>query len=226
MSKAEKKIEENNSTHESLKNLYYSGKVKPSFNKIEAEIQKDPQNLELLLLGGKCLERMKDFDTLLKYSNSAIKIAPKNSEGYYYKGIALQHVKGKEQEALKCFNEALALDSENPLFLKNKASTHMLLFKDFDLPISFADKHRIKAEECLLKVMELVENDENVDYRSLLILADVKMMVSKTLEAKMFYLKAVNAYEETNESDQDKNLYKDIIKGQKASIKLLEKFTE
>lgn len=226
MLREEQMMEDNNNIYESIKAMYYSGKVKPSYNKIEAELQNDPQNLKLLLLACKALERMKDYDTLLKYANNVIKLDSKNSEGYYYKGVALQNVKGKEQEALKCFNEALVLDQENPLYLKSKASTHFSLFKDFDLPISFADKHRIKAEEGFLKVMELVEQKESADFHEFLILADVKMMVNKTLEAKMFYLKAVNAYEEADEALQDKNIYKDIVKGQKASIRLLEKFTE
>ncbi len=226
MLREEQMKEDNNNIYESLKTMYYSGKVKPSFNKIKAELKSDPENQELSLLACKCLERMKDFDTLLIYANAVIKLAPKNGQGYYYKGVALQHVKGKEQEALKNFNEAIKLDPENTLFLKSKASTHLLLFKDFDLPISFADKHRIKAEESLLKVMALVEPNENAHYQEFLTLAEVKMMLDKTLEAKMFYLKAVNSYEKADESEQDKNIYKDIIKGQKASIRLLEKFTE
>ncbi len=226
MSRLEKMKEDNNNIYESLKALYYSGKVKPSYNKIVVELENDPENLKLTLLICKCLTRMKDFETLSNYADALIKLDPKNGFGYYYKGVALQHVKGKEQEALKNFNHALTLDPENTLFLKRKASTHLLLFKDFDLPISFADKHRVKAEESLLKVMELIEPNENADYHEFLTLAEVKMMVDKTLEAKMFYLKALNAFDEAEESEQDKNIYKDIVKGQRASIKLLEKFTE
>jgi hypothetical protein len=101
-----------------------------------------------------------------------------------------------------------------------------LLFKDYDLPISFAEKHRVKAEVSLLRVIELIEEKENPDYREFLTVADVNMMINKALNAKMYYLKAVNAYDEADELDQDKNLYKDIVKAQKACIKLLEKFTE
>lgn len=226
MSKEEKMKEDNNSIYESLKTLYYSGKVKPSLNKIVAELENDAENLELTLLACKVLERTKDFDGLKHYAEVVIKLAPKLAEGYYYKGVALQHVKGKEQNALKNFNEALALDPENTLFLKSKATTHLLLFKDYDLPISFADKHRVKAEESLLKVIDLIEAKENPNYQEFLTMADVKMMVNKTLDAKMYYLKAVNAYDDADESDQDKNIYKDISKAQKACVKLLEKFTE
>jgi hypothetical protein len=102
----------------------------------------------------------------------------------------------------------------------------MLLFKDFDLPIKFADKHRIKAETALLKIVALVEQEENPSYRNLYILAEVNMMMEQALNAKMFYLKAVNAYEATEEAEQNKNIYKDIIKAQKKCIKQLEKFTE
>jgi tetratricopeptide (TPR) repeat protein len=148
------------------------------------------------------------------------------TDGYYYKGVALQFVKGKEQEAVKNFNKALELDPNNLSCLKSKATTHLLLFKDFDLPIKFADKHRVKAETALLKIVDLVEQMEQPSYKDLYILAEVNMMMEQALNAKMFYLKAVNSYEDTEPSEQDKNIYKDIIKAQKKCIKQLEKFTE
>ena len=49
------------------------------------------------------------------------------------------------------------------------------------------------------------------------------MMIDLALNAKMYYLKAVNAYEEADEIEQDKMIYKDIIKAQKKCIKQLEK---
>jgi tetratricopeptide (TPR) repeat protein len=226
MATAENKKEGNNNTYETLKALYYSGKVKPSLNKIIPALEEDPKNLELNLLACQVLERTKDFDRLSTYADSLIKLSPEKSDGYYYKGVALQFVKGKEQEAVKNFNKALEIDPENLLCLKSKATTHMLLFKDFDLPIKFADKHRVKAETALLKIVELVEKDDNPSYQDLYILAEVNMMMEQALNAKMFYLKAVNAYEATGESEQDKNIYKDIIKAQKKCIKQLEKFTE
>ncbi|WKV13030.1 tetratricopeptide repeat protein [Marivirga harenae] len=226
MGTVEKKNEGNSSTYEALKTLYYSGKVKPSLNKIIPALENDPKDKDLTLLVCQVLERAKDFDRLSTYADDLIKLSPKISDGYYYKGVALQFVKGKEQEALKNFNTALEIDPENLLCLKSKATTHLLLFKDFDLPIKFADKHRIKAETYLLKIVELVEKDENPSYQDLYILAEVNMMMDQALNAKMFYLKAVNAYEEADAAEQDKNIYKDIIKAQKKCIKQLEKFTE
>ncbi|WP_340152746.1 hypothetical protein [uncultured Marivirga sp.] len=226
MGTVENKNEGNSSTYEALKTLYYSGKVKPSLNKIIPALENDPKDKDLTLLVCQVLERAKDFDRLSTYADDLIKLSPKISDGYYYKGVALQFVKGKEQEALKNFNTALEIDPENLLCLKSKATTHLLLFKDFDLPIKFADKHRIKAETSLLKIVELVEKDENPSYQDLYILAEVNMMMDQALNAKMFYLKAVNAYEEADAAEQDKNIYKDIIKAQKKCIKQLEKFTE
>jgi len=226
MSKEEKKNEEAKNAYESLKALYYSGKVKPSLNKIIAELENDQKNLPLILLACQVLERTKDFDRLSSYADTVIKLAPEITDGYYYKGVALQFTKGKEQEAVKNFNKALEIDPENLLCLKSKATTHMLLFKDFDLPIKFADKHRVKAETCLLKVIEIVEKKEDPSYLELFILAEVNMMVDQALNAKMYYLKAVNAYENTPEEEQNKNIYKDLIKAQKKCIKQLEKFTE
>jgi tetratricopeptide (TPR) repeat protein len=226
MSKEEKMKEEKKNTYEALKNLYYSGKVKPSLNKIIPALEEDPKDLELTLLACQVLERTKDYDRLSIYADRVIELSPEISDGYYYKGVALQFVKGKEQEALKNFSKALELDPENLLCLKSKATAHMLLFKDFDLPIKFADKHRVKAETYLLKVVALVEQKENPDYRELFILAEVNMMIEQALNAKMCYLKAVNAYEATDEPQQDKNIYKDIVKAQKKCIKQLEKFTE
>jgi tetratricopeptide (TPR) repeat protein len=226
MGTAENKKEGNNNTYESLKALYYSGKVKPSLNKIIPALEHDPENLELMLLACQVLERAKDFDRLATYADALIKLSPKISDGYYYKGVALQFVKGKEQEAVKNFKTALEIDPDNLLCLKSKATTHLLLFKDFDLPIKFADKHRIKAETCLLKVIELVEQKENPNYKEFFVLAEVNMMVEQALNAKMYYLKAVNEYEATDELEQDKNIYKDILKAQKKCIKQLEKFTE
>ncbi|MGM0581584.1 MAG: tetratricopeptide repeat protein [Bacteroidota bacterium] len=226
MGKEEKMKEENKNSYEALKALYYSGKVRPSLNKVTAELENDPENLPLTLLACKILERTKEFERLSSYADAVIKLSPEISDGYYYKGVALQFVKGKEQEALKNLNKALKIDPENVLYLKTKASTHLSLFKDFDLPLKFAEQHRVKSETSLLKVIELIEKKENPSYKEFYILAEVNMMIELALNAKMYYLKAVNAYEATDESEQDKNIYKDIIKAQKKCIKQLEKFTE
>ncbi|MEO9803946.1 MAG: hypothetical protein ABJF04_11885 [Reichenbachiella sp.] len=223
--KEKKKVVKSN-TYETLKALYYSGKVKPSLNKIVVELENDSKNVELSLLACQCLVRTKNFDELLSYADASIKLAPKVAGGYYYKGVAFQHAKGKEQEALKNFNEALTLDPDNPVYLKSKATTHLLLYTDYHLPIKFAEKHRDKAQVSLLKVIELIEQRENADYLDFLTLGDVYMMLSQTIDAKKYYIKAVNTYTNSDESKQDKNIYKDIIKAQKACVKLLEKFTE
>lgn len=218
--------EEKNTVYESLKTLYYSGKVRPSLNKITAELETDSDNLALTLLCCKILERTKEYDRLSSYADIVIGLSPETIEGYYYKGVALQHIKGKEQEALINFNKALELDPDNIYCLKSKATTHLLLFTDFHLPIKFADKHRVKAETSLLRVIELVEQKENPTYQEYYTLAEVNMMIDKALNAKMYYFKAVNAYDVAEASELDKNIYKDIIKAQKKCIKQLEKFTE
>ena len=213
-------------TYQTLKALYYSGKVKPSLNKILIELDNDPENLELSLLACQCLVRTKNFDELSSYADASIKLAPEVAGGYYYKGVAFQSTKGKEQEALKNFNEALTLDSDNTIYLKSKATTHLLLYTDYHLPIKFAEKHRVKAEVSLLKIIELIEQKENPDYIDYLTIADVSIMLSRTLDAKKYYIKAVNAFNTSDISTQDTNIYKDIIKAQKSCIKLMEKFTE
>ena len=209
-----------------LKALYHSGKVKPALNKILVEIENDPENLDLTLLACQCLVRTKNFDDLATYADAAIKLSPETADGYFYKGVAFQSIKGKEQEALKNFNEALKLDPDNTIYLKNKAVTHLLLYTDYHLPISFAEKHRVKAEVSLLKIIELVEQKSDADYIDFLTIGDVSIMLSRTLDAKKYFIKAVNAYNASDESSRDTNLYKDIIKAQKACIKLMEKFTE
>jgi tetratricopeptide (TPR) repeat protein len=223
--KDKKKMVEKN-TYESLKGLYYSGKVKPTLNKIVAELKNDPENLQLTLLACQCLERTKNFDDLATYADVCIKLDAEIADGYYYKGVALQHTKGKEQAALKNFSKAIALDPENTLYLKSKAVTHLLLYKDYDLPITFAEKHRVKAEENLLKIVELVEEKEGPDYIEFFTLGEVNMMMTQSINAKKYYIKAVNAYDVTDELQQDKNIYKDLIKAQKACVKLIDKFTE
>lgn len=223
--KEKKKVVKSN-TFETIKALYYSGKVKPSLNKIAIALENDSKNLELLLLACQCLLRTKNFDELSSYADATIKLAPKNAGGYYYKGVAFQHTKGKEQEALKNFNEALTLDQDNTIYLKSKAATHLLLYSDYHLPIKFAEKHRVKAEESILKIIALIEHKENPNYTNFLTVGDVCMMLSQAMNAKKYYIKAVNAFNTSDESTQDKNIYKDIIKAQKACIKLLEKFTE
>jgi len=213
-------------TYETLKALYYSGKVKPSLNKILIELNNDSENVELSLLACQCLVRTKNFKELSKYADASIKLAPKNAEGYYYKGLAIQHTKGKEQEALKNFNEALTLDPDNAIYHKSKATTHLLLYADYHLPANFAEKHKAKAEVSLLKVVELIEQKENPDYMDFWTIADVSSMLSRNPDAKKYFIKAVNAFNATDKVDQDMNVYKDIIKAQKACVKLMDKIIE
>lgn len=211
---------------ETLQAMYYSGKVKPSLNKIIVELEVDPTNVALTLLACQCLVKTKNFDDLTIYADKAIELAPEFPQGYYFKGVAFHNIKGKEQEALKNFNEALAIDPVNVVYLKSKATTHFSLYTDYHLPIKFAEKHRVKAEESLMKVVEIVEFMSEPSYLDYLTIADVCIMISQNLNAKKYYLKAVNAYEASPENEQDKNIYKEIISSQKACIKLIEKFTE
>ncbi len=222
----EKKDVMKGETYASLKVLYYSGKVKPTLNKIVVELKNDAENIELTLLACQCLLRAKNFEELSVYADAAIKLAPENAEGYYYKGLAVQNTKGKEQEALKNFNEALTLDPDNIIYLKSKAITHLLLYTDYHLPVSFAEKHKAKAEVSLMKVIELIEQKENPDFMDYLTVGDVNMLISRPLDAKKYFIKAVSAFDALDKSEQDRNIYKDIIKAQKACIKETEKFTE
>ena len=213
-------------TYETLKALYYSGKVKPSLNKMLVQVEKDPENLALRLLACQSLERTKNFVELGSFADAIIKLAPESGAGYHYKGVALHHTKGKEQEALKNFNEALVLDPENVVYLKSKGSTHFLLYTDYNLPLEFAEKHRVKAETSLLKIIELVGQKENPGYVDFFTTGEACRMLNQNIEAKKYFIKAVNAFTASEESTQDLNIYKDLIKAQKACIKLLEKFTE
>jgi len=213
-------------TYESLKAMYYSGKVKPSLNKILVELDKDTDNLDLILLACQCLTRGKEYGQLAELADKAIKIAPENPITYYYKGIALKNVKGKEQEALVNFNKALELEPENTIFLKGKGDTHVLLFSDYHLPPQLAEKHRVKAESTLMKILDIVENNDMPSYLDLLNAGDVSIAIKRNLNAKKFYLKAEKNYEACEETEQNKNIYKDIIKAQRACAKLMEKFSE
>ena len=220
------KVNTNKNSYESLKALFFSGKVKPSLNKIVSELENDPNNLEFTLLACQCLQRGKNFDGLSEYADKAISINPQRPEGHYYKGIALHHTKGKEQEALKNFTEAIAIEPENVVFLQDKATTHLSLYTDYHLPLPLAEKHRAKGEDILMKIVALVEANENPTFTEYLTVADVSTTLKRKVEAKKFYLKAVKAFDQVEEADRNMNLYKDIIKGQKACAKLMEKFTE
>ena len=222
----EKKTMIKNENYDTLKALYYSGKVKPSLNKIIVELENDSKNLELSLLACQCLMRAKEYDQLATYADNCLKLDSKLADGFYYKGVAIQHKKGKEQEALKNFNEALALDPENTIYIKSKASIHLLLYKDYDLPVKFAEKHRVKAAENLQKIIELIEKKENPDYTDYLTIGEVSIIVSKNHDAKKYFLKAVSAFNACEKSNQNMNIYKDIIKAQNACIKLIDTVTE
>ncbi|MBL4559653.1 MAG: hypothetical protein JKX79_01575 [Labilibaculum sp.] len=225
MSKEKKEVKKGE-TYETLKALYYSGKVKPTLNKILIELKNDSENIELSLLACQCLVRTKNFEDLSTYAAISIKLDPKIAAGHYYKGLAVQHTKGQEQEALKNFNEALALDPDNAIYLKSKATTHLLLFTDYHLPLKFAEKHRVKAEESLLKIIEMIEQKENADYKDFLIYADVSTMLSRNVVAKKYCIKAINAFTTSDKAIQDINIYKDIIKAQKTCEKLMDKIIE
>ncbi len=224
--KKDKKEVTKGETYKTLKALYYSGKVKPSLNKILIELENDSENLELTLLACECLIRTKNFEDLATHANTCIKLAPNNVAGYYYKGVAVQGTKGKEQEALKDFNEALTFEPENIICLKSKAVTHLSLYTDYHLPLKFAEKHRDKAKVSLLKIIELVEQKENPNYIDYLTIADANTLISRNQHAKKYFIKAVNAFNTTDKLEQDMNIYKDIIKAQKACIKLIDKFIE
>lgn len=219
------KVAKTNS-YESLKALYYSGKVKPSLNKILVELENEPKDIKLTLLACQCLVRTKDYEQLGSMADVAIKIDPKNAKGYYYKGVALHNIKGKEQQALINLNKALEIEPENAVFLKAKATTHLSLYTDYQLPLKFAEKHRDKGEESLMKILALPEQTDNLDYIDLLTVGDASITVEKNLDAKMYYIQAENAYNQADEADQDANIYKDIVKARKACVKLIEKFTE
>lgn len=224
--KKEKKEMMKGETYKILKALYYSGKVKPSLNKILVELKDDSENLELTLLACQCLVRTKNFDELCKYADVSIKLNPEIAGGYYYKGVAVQHTKGKEQEALKNFNEALTLDPDNTIYLKSKATTHLLLFADNHLPVKFAEKHRDKARVSLLKIIELMEQKENPDYIEFFTIGEVSTLLNRNPDAKKYFIKALNAFNASDKSIQDINIYKDIIKAQKSCIKLMDKIIE
>jgi len=225
MSKEKKEVKKGE-TYETLKTLYYSGKVKPSLNKILIELKNGSENIKLSLLACQCLVRTKNFKDLSTYADVSIKLNPKIAAGHYYKGLAVQNIKGQEQDALKNFNEALTLDPDNTIYLKSKAITHLLLFTDYHLPLKFAEKHRVKAEESLLKIIELVEQKENADYKDFLIYADVSTMLSRNVVAKKYCIKAINAFNNCDKAKQDINIYKDIIKAQKTCEKLMDKIIE
>lgn len=212
--------------YEQLKTLYFSGKVKPSLNKIYVELEKDPNSIELILLGCEALVKSKDFEKLHSFVDNAIKLDPENSLGHYYKAIALQHYKGKEQEALKNFVEALRLDPENTKYLKEKATTHLLLFKDYHLPIQIAEKHGDKGQEILLKVISLIEEKESPSFKEMLTIADAYIIVKRNFDAKKYYLRAEKAFDNADEAEKDMNIYKEIMKSQKACIKLTKTFIE
>lgn len=223
--KGNKKVAEKN-TFESLQALYFSGKVKPSLNKILAELAHDDQNIELSLLACKCMVRTKNFEELSLMADKIIEISPQTAEAYYLKGIAFQNTKGSEQEAIKNFNEALALEPENLVFLNAKATTHLFLFTDYNLPLNFATKHRNIAEKCLSKIIDLIEAHENHDFINYFTAGDASMTLTKNMDAKKYYLRAVSDFEAADESLKDMNIYKELIKAQKACARLIEKFTE
>lgn len=223
--KGKKKVTEKN-TFESLQVLYFSGKVKPSLNKILVELENDDQNIELSLLACKCLMRTKNFADLSAMADKIIEMSPTTADAYYFKGVAFQNTKGSEQEALKNFNEALSLEPENLVFLNAKATTHLFLFTDYNLPLTFATKHRDKAETCLFKIIELIEQHDDHGFVNYLTAGDASMTLTKNMDAKKYYIRAVSDFEAADESQKDMNIYKELIKAQKACVKLIEKFTE
>ncbi len=216
MGNEEKKAGKSSDNYETLKTLYYSGKVKPSLNKMLAYLKENPKDVNVTLLACKCLERSKNYNDLSDFADTVIELAPENGDGYYYKGVALSHIKGKEQDVISNFNKALEISPENLSYLKSKGATHYSLFTDYHLPIKFAEKHRIKAEESLLKVTQLIETKENPDYIEYFTTAEVNVLLEQNIAAKKHLLRAVNAFEATEKSDQDMNIYKEIIKVQKA----------
>ena len=86
-------------TYETLKALYYSGKVKPSLNKMIAKLENDSENIELVLLACQCLERTKDIDKLSFYAELSIKdkTSKKISEFYQESVLNLNEISVPEE---------------------------------------------------------------------------------------------------------------------------------
>ena len=162
--------------------LYFSGKVKPTLNKVIKELENTPDDVDLLLLACQCCLKGKDLENLNAFSDRIITLDKDNSEAYYYKGMAFHSSKGKEQEALKNFNEAIAINPGNLKYLLNKATTHLLLYTDYHLPIKFAEKHQAKAEETLMRIMTLAEQNQSHSYEDCLTIAEANLLISRNLE--------------------------------------------
>lgn len=208
-------------TFDTLKSTYFKGKVKPTLNKAIVAHEDAPADLDILILICKCLSRGKDLSDLPLYADKLIDLAPSDPRGYFYNGLALKNTKGKEQDSLKNFNKALELDPLNVEYLFEKASTHFLLFKDYHLPLSFAEKHRVKGEESLLKIISIVESIATPSPVEFYVIGKVSLVIEKNIDAKKYFIKAVNEFENLDELEQDANILKDIIKAQKECVKLI-----
>lgn len=213
-------------TYKTLKALYFSGKVKPTLNKLLVEIEAHPENIDFKLLACEALVRGKDYDKLSSFADDCIKLDPNSALAHYFKSIAFHNTKGKEQEAIKKINEALSIEPNNMRLIKAKADTHLDLFNDYHLPIKLAEKHGDKGQDCLLKITSLIEEIESPTYHEYLMAADVSIIIKRNMDAKKYYLRGVNAFDKTDEAEQDMNIFKELSKAQKACSKLIAKFTE
>jgi tetratricopeptide (TPR) repeat protein len=71
----------------------------------ERALAQNPDDVQLLIETASAYRRAGDFEKALQISEKAVVKAPSNSDGYYEKGLALEHLK-RYEDAIATFNQA------------------------------------------------------------------------------------------------------------------------
>jgi tetratricopeptide (TPR) repeat protein len=131
--------------------------VKSADQHIAAVLQRDPQNLQAMILAGKLKILENDLAGAEKIYLAILERDPNFASGHVSLGLALHGMK-KTKEALDAFDKALGINPNQMDALNYKVSIHMQA-KDVEKALETCEKHREKFESNApsLAVIDLIQ---------------------------------------------------------------------
>jgi tetratricopeptide (TPR) repeat protein len=120
-----------------IQHLLENGELEDALVKINAALESDMYNIELLVFKAKVERNTKRIDEALDTYNSLVNLLPAEAEFYAERGLTF-HAAGLKQQALEDFSKAIELEPENGYryssraFIKNNYGDSAGALEDYD----------------------------------------------------------------------------------------------